>query len=95
MNDTKHEGLPVAGYQAQTATSVDLVNRNKFVEEQVLRILDELATMKGPAASNDKPSEITVDQRWLAIARTHIEQGFRAANRAVFKPARVKLPGEA
>ena len=32
-----------------------------------------------------------IDQRWLAIARTHIEQGFMALNRAIFRPQRVEL----
>lgn len=95
MPDLLHTGLPVAGYKPQSTTAVELVNRNKEIEERILRLLDDLATMKGPAASNDKPSEITVDQRWLAIGRTHIEQGFMAINRAVFKPGRVTLPEDA
>lgn len=90
----QHDGLPVAGYKPQSGAAVDLVNQNKRLEENVLRVLDDLATMKGPAALNDKPSEIAVDQRWLAIGRTAIEQGFMAVNRAVFKPGRVKLPGD-
>jgi hypothetical protein len=90
-----HAGLPVAGYKPQNTAAVDLVNVNKRLEEAVLRALDDLATMKGPAASNDKPSEVAVDQRWLAIGRTSIENGFMAVNRAVFKPGRVKLPGDA
>lgn len=92
--DAKHEGLPVAGYKPQGGVAVDLVNQNKRLEENVLRVLDDLATMKGPAASNDVPSELTVDQRWLAIGRTAIEQGFMAVNRAVFMPGRVKLAGD-
>jgi hypothetical protein len=67
---------PVAGYQDQAQSAVDLVNRNKILEERVLRVLDELQ------ASG-------VDGRWLAIGRTHIEQGFMAVNRAIFKPARI------
>lgn len=90
----KHEGLPVAGYKPQNDVAVDLVNQNKRLEENVLRVLDSLGEMKGPAASNKAPSEITVDQRWLAIGRTAIEQGFMAVNRAIFKPGRVKLPGD-
>lgn len=74
-----HSGLPVAGYQPQSDLNIALVNNNKAVEEQVLRVLDSLATHEG------------IDIRWLAIARTHIEQGFMAANRAVFKPSRVQL----
>ena len=30
-----------------------------------------------------------VDQRWAAVARTHLEQGFMAMNRAVFRPGRI------
>lgn len=71
------DGLPVKGYQPQTGSNVDLVNRNKVQEERVLRVLDELAQLPD------------VDKRWLAIGRTHIEQGFMAANRAVFRPARI------
>lgn len=72
-------GLPVAGYRPQTNTNVDLVNRNKEIEERVLRILDELRELP------------EIDGRWLAIGRTQIEQGFMAVNRSVFKPGRVSL----
>lgn len=83
MSGVKHAGLPVAGYQPQDALAVTLVNRNKEAEERVLRILDDLEN----GVEN-------VDKRWLAIARTSIEQGFMAANRAVFKPGRIKLPDD-
>lgn len=75
-----HDGLPVAGYQPQSSDNVALVNANKVIEEQVLRLLDGL---------KDRGSDI--DQRWLAIGRTSIEQGFMAVNRSIFKPERVKL----
>jgi hypothetical protein len=50
---------------------LDLVNRNKQAEEAMLQILDELAKNKD------------IDARWLAIGRTHLEQGFMAINRAI------------
>lgn len=78
----QHQGLPVAGYRPQDDERVALVNRNKAAEERVLRILDELRT------------EPHVDQRWLQIGRTAIEQGFMAVNRAVFQPTRVTLPDD-
>lgn len=78
-----HQGLPVAGYRPQEKARVDLVNENKALEEKVLRALDHMV-------GNPK-----FDQRWTAIARTNIEQGFMAMNRAVFQPGRVKLPGDA
>lgn len=75
----EHQGLPVAGYQSQPRVTVDAVNRNKRKEEEILRIIDELYLWMDPST----------DQRWLAIARTHIELGFMAMNRAIFQPKRL------
>lgn len=79
MEEDTVAGLPVAGYVEQPQSNVDMVNSNKHIEEVVLRQLDALA---------ENPN---VDKRWLAIARTNIEQGFMAANRAIFKPERVAI----
>lgn len=73
-------GLPVAGYRPQSKDAVATVNENKHLEETVLRQLDNLANL-GDA----------IDQRWLAIGRTHIEQAFMAINRAVFRPSRIDI----
>ena len=75
-----HEGLPVAGYRPQNSVAVETVNLHKDMEERMLRHLDLL---------KENPD---IDQRWLAIGRTGIEQAFMAINRAVFKPSRVTLP---
>lgn len=80
---TEHAPLPVAGYTNQSEAKIALVNQNKRLEEQVLRQFD---TMLDMAVSTNE-----LDQRWLHIAKTHIEQGFMAMNRAVFRPTRVKL----
>ena len=77
-----HEGLPVAGYQPQTTTAVDLVNENKIAEEKILRVIDRLS--KGGLG----------DPRFLAIARTQIEMAFMALNRAIFQPSRISLEGD-
>jgi hypothetical protein len=71
--------MPVAGYTAQSDGKVAIVNVHKQIEETVLQRLDAL---------RDRPD---IDQRWLAIGRTGIEQAFMAINRAVFQPQRVKL----
>jgi hypothetical protein len=78
---SKHEGLPVHGYRPQTQQAVNRVNNSKEIEEMVLKFLDELA----------KAGPTDIDGRWLAIGRTHIEQGFMAVNRSVFRPERAKL----
>lgn len=77
-----HQALPVHGYKPQSGDSVGKVNHNKLIEEETLRRLDVL--------KNDPE----VDQRWLAIGRTHLEQAWMAINRAVFKPNRVQLPSD-
>lgn len=74
-----YEPLPVLGYTPQLVAAVEVVNENKRLEELVLCRMDELQALDG------------IDRRWLAIARTHIEQGFMAANRAVFKPNRLGM----
>jgi hypothetical protein len=76
-------GLPVLGYQSQPQQAVDMVNANKEIEERILRMLDEM-----------RDAGHQYDQRWLAIARTDIERGFMALNRAIFRPTRVRLPDD-
>jgi hypothetical protein len=72
----------VKGYTTQTQDAVDLVNGNKQTEEMILRLMDGLA------------KDGRADPRWLAVARTHFEQGYMALNRAIFKPERIRLPNE-
>lgn len=79
-DDKQHEGLPVAGYQPQSDDKVATVNGFKQDEERLMRKLDD-------ARNNPE-----IDQRWLAIGRTQMEQAFMAINRSVFKPGRVTLP---
>lgn len=74
---TDHQPMPVAGYTAQSDDIIKTVNENKQLEETVLKQLDALK------------ARADVDQRWLAIGRTHIEEAFMAINRALFKPQRL------
>lgn len=83
-----NQPLPVAGYTAQSDLKVELVNANKELEERVLRQIDALVRRVGEKG----PGVLTVDGRWLAIAKTQIEQGFMALNRAIFQPTRINLP---
>jgi hypothetical protein len=80
-----HNGLPVSGYRPQSNDAVELVNDNKQLEERVLRQIDDMVRL------NDEARGSRYDHRFIDIARTHIEMGFMALNRAVFQPARVDL----
>ena len=83
MTDSEHTGLPVSGYRPQNDVAIARVNRAKQIEEEVLRLLDELG------------HDADVDKRWLAIGRTDIEKGFMTVNRSVFRPGRAVLKGDA
>jgi len=72
---------PISGYQDVSGDKAAFVNANKELEERILRRIDGMTD-----------ASLAIDQRWLAIARTHIEQGFMAMNRAVFQPTRINLP---
>lgn len=74
---------PVKGYNDQPGFKLTIVNSFKELEERALRRLDEVA-------KNAEPGSI--DGRWYAIGRSHLEQGWMAINRAVFQPGRVELP---
>jgi hypothetical protein len=76
-------GLPVKGYSEQPTAAVELVNENKLLEERCLRVLDDLRL------------DHTVDQRWLQIGRTHLEQAWMCVNRAIFKPVRIEVGDDA
>lgn len=73
---------PIPGYQDVSAQRQAQVIHNKQMEEEVLRRLDALKL------------DTNIDGRWLAIGRTHIEEGFMAINRSIFQPGRVQLPSD-
>ena len=79
MGELKHP-LPVKGYSPQNGFALDTVNLLKESEERILRMLDSMQL------------NANYDKRWIAIARTHINEGYMAAVRAVFQPSRIKLP---
>lgn len=89
---TDHKGLPVAGYKPQSAENVALVNEFKAFEERLLRKLDRMAEDEEYAKLQNGSH---FDMRFVAIARTHFQEGFMSLNRAVFQPSRIALPEDA
>lgn len=82
--------------ESPDATDAKTTMRRDFriTEERLLRALD---TLKQPPlmpgnADSDVNCIVPYDQRWLAIARTHIQQGFDAIERSIVQPKRIKLP---
>jgi hypothetical protein len=74
----------IAGYRQIDPAKVQEVNEVKFVEERLLRYIDDILATQGDA----------YDKRAAAIARSNLEQGFSWLVRSILKPERIKLPGE-
>jgi len=71
---------PIVGYRELDADELKAINQLKEIEERTLRVVEAMQGM------------LNMDPRWLAIGRTHLEQGFGAINRAIAKPKRIALP---
>ena len=86
---TKHKGLPVAGYTAQSTSNVDLANEGKMLEECVLRYIEKVEKHAEGAVHTD---EMAQRKRFAAVGRTQMQLGWMMVIRAIFNPQRIKLP---
>lgn len=64
--------MSIKGYRQLSEDEILLINDIKSKEKQLIEFIDSL--------------EMDVDRRWLAIAKTHIEQGFMALVRSIARP---------
>ena len=69
-NQHKH----ITGYRDLTAGEISAMNIVKAQAQAVGELVDNLAR------------DAEMDQRWVSIARTQLQQGFMALTRAVAKP---------
>lgn len=93
--DEQSPMTPVKGYRPQSPEALALVNQFKVDEERLLRKIEELHRTRRPGTVEEGNDPIMVpvyDQRWLAVAKTHFQEGYSALVRAVFQPGRVALP---
>lgn len=71
----EYHGLPVTGYApTQSAENVKAVNLLKSAERTYAEAWRQVSALPN------------VDKRWMAVAKTHIQEGTMAASRAVFQP---------
>lgn len=69
----KDQHTLITGYRDLSQPEIDIMNEFKALEKQVMELVARsLATGS--------------DGRWSAIGKTHLQQGFMAAIRAVAKP---------
>ena len=65
------------GNMNKSPEQIRVINDLKTMEVQVVKCLDSFIYA---------PLQCPADGRWMSIAKTHIQQGFMAAVRAVAKP---------
>jgi len=65
---------PIKGYRVLTAEEVAHINSIKELGVDIETILNHM---------NNQPQ---YDRRWLAIAKTHLQEGLMAAVRAIARP---------
>lgn len=77
-----HQPIPISGYTSQSQSNVELANEGKALEEQYLRWLDKLA------------AHPDTDKRCVALGVTNMQTTAMWAVRSIFKPQRIRLPGD-
>lgn len=70
-NQHKH----IKGYRDLTAGEIALMNESKALAEQVGLFIDKL-----------RAQGLILDQRWISIGVTQLQQGFMAVNRGIAQP---------
>lgn len=64
----------IKGYRDLSQEEINAMNNIKAYGEELKELVEELESI------------IDLDQRWVAIAKTHLQQGIMAAVRSVAKP---------
>lgn len=80
--DNQHK--KITGYRDLSQAEIDLMNRIKMKAEEVGELIEEMAGR--PQLEGNSDGWPDLDRRWVSIAKTHLQQGFMAAVRAVAQP---------
>lgn len=69
----------ITGYGELTQEEIHKMNEVKFLGEEVGELVERLERVA-------KAAPQVIDGRWVAIAKTHLQQGFMALTRSIAKP---------
>lgn len=75
----------IKGYRELSQAEIDLMNEGKALAEQVGEWVQKVST-SGIRPDGNETKANDIDHRWLSIGKTHLQQGFMAAIRAIAKP---------
>lgn len=82
--DNQHR--KIKGYRELDQTEIDLMNRIKQKGVELGELVRELREHHPAHANDEEPPPPSLDQRWIAIGATHLQQGLMALTRAVARP---------
>ena len=90
--DNQHR--KIEGYRELDEAEIDAMNHAKQFEARILQWMhEELEAPRWPPgtvnADKQAPPDartVKADQRWLAIAKTQLQQGFMALGRSIARP---------
>lgn len=82
MSDPNAELKDALQHTEPTEAQLDDIKNVQSIAKDVALMLADLEIN----ASNNPPDE-GPDRRWLAIAKTHFQEGFMAARRAILRPS--------
>lgn len=80
--DNQHQ--KITGYRDLTQQEIDAMNEIKAVGVQVGELCEKLASLAAKPGQPITPGQL--DGRWVAIGKTHLQEGFMALTRAVAQP---------
>ena len=73
------EPPPIKGYRTLSNAELEMINDLKELGEQIGSYVESLEDPQTVGLPN-------VDRRWVAIGKTHLQQGMMALTRAVARP---------
>ena len=73
FNNTQ-QPKPISGYRQLTEAEIDMINAVKAHAEEIGKVIEILQATEN------------VDQRWISIGKTHLQQGFMAVTRGIAQP---------
>ncbi|MBX3603230.1 MAG: hypothetical protein KF863_21625 [Rubrivivax sp.] len=76
----------ITGYRQLSQQEAALINEGKALAEQCGVYIAKLREHTGPKTSDDDPTKLSLDQRWISIGATQLQQGWMAVIRGIAQP---------
>ena len=77
----------ITGYRELNQAELDLMNRIKEKGKELGELVNDLRMLPNvPDGRHDPLPGLPIDQRWVSIGATHLQEGLMALTRAVAKP---------